>query len=196
MIARTLASDNRDLSRRAIAIRRLAMRSAEHASRPDVEREVEAIWMLADAGQFGESPLFTSASSLEPGPSFGVTQLAAGARLGPYDVTAALGAGGMGEVYRAHDSRLSRDVAIKMLPPAFDTPIGSRFRREARMLASLNHPNIAAIYGVERSGDVDPGPGLWKARDAQRPLPVAVARLCNQVAGHWAAHGKGISTAI
>ena len=123
-----------------------------------LRREVEAMLNgLDDAGQFGESPLFTSPSSLEPGPSVGVTAWAPGARLGPYEIMAAIGAGGMGEVYRAHDTRLSRDVAIKTLPPAFadDPERLARFRREARMLASLNHPNIAAIYGLEKSGDVD-----------------------------------------
>lgn len=74
-----------------------------------------------------------------------------GARLGGYEVVAALGAGGMGEVYRARDSRLDREVAIKVLPEAFalDADRLARFEREAKTLASLNHPNIAAIYGIE-----------------------------------------------
>jgi serine/threonine protein kinase len=80
-----------------------------------------------------------------------------GRRLGPYQIVARIGAGGMGEVYRAHDGKLGRDVAIKTLPAEFahnhDRLI--RFRREARMLASLNHPNIAAIYGLQDSDDVD-----------------------------------------
>ena len=75
-------------------------------------------------------------------------------RLGTYEITGPLGAGGMGEVYRARDTRLGRDVAIKALPPAFaaDPARLSRFRREAQTLASLNHPNIAAIYGLEEAG--------------------------------------------
>src|SRR5882672_11037975 len=79
--------------------------------------------------------------------------LAPGLRLGPYEIVAALGAGGMGEVYRARDPRLGRDVAIKALPEAFakDATRLERFRREAQALASLNHPNIAAIYGLEES---------------------------------------------
>ncbi|HUF23499.1 MAG TPA: protein kinase [Vicinamibacterales bacterium] len=81
--------------------------------------------------------------------------LAAGTRIGPYEIAAPIGAGGMGEVYRARDTRLDRDVAIKILPPAFasDTDRLARFEREARTLASLNHPNIAQIYGLENSGD-------------------------------------------
>jgi eukaryotic-like serine/threonine-protein kinase len=77
-----------------------------------------------------------------------------GTRIGGYDVVALLGAGGMGEVYRARDSRLGRDIAIKILSPhiAADADALARFDREARALASLNHPNIAAIYGVEDNG--------------------------------------------
>ena len=79
-----------------------------------------------------------------------------GRQFGTYRVVAPLGAGGMGEVYRAHDGKLGRDVAIKTLPTAFarDPERLARFRREARTLASLNHPNIAAIYGLEESDGV------------------------------------------
>jgi serine/threonine-protein kinase len=79
--------------------------------------------------------------------------LAAGTRLGPYEILAPLGAGGMGEVYKAHDTRLKRDVAIKVLPAALasDPDRMARFEREARLLASLDHPNIGAIYGLEES---------------------------------------------
>jgi Tol biopolymer transport system component len=81
--------------------------------------------------------------------------LASGTRLGSYEVVEQIGAGGMGEVYRARDSKLGRDVAIKVLPEAFahDADRLSRFQREAKMLASLNHPNIATIHGLEQSGD-------------------------------------------
>src|SRR5918993_889296 len=80
--------------------------------------------------------------------------LTPGTRLGPYEVTAQIGVGGMGEVYRATDTNLKRSVAIKVLPDsvASDAERLSRFQREAEVLASLNHPNIAAIYGLERSG--------------------------------------------
>ena len=82
--------------------------------------------------------------------------LAAGARLGPYEIVSPLGAGGMGEVYRARDTKLNRDVAIKVLLPAVanDPDRLARFSREAQVLASLNHPNIAQIFGPEDSGDV------------------------------------------
>jgi serine/threonine protein kinase len=77
-----------------------------------------------------------------------------GARIGPYSITASLGAGGMGEVYRALDPRLNRDVAIKVLPATFaaDPERVARFTREAQSLAALNHPHIAQLYGVEESG--------------------------------------------
>ena len=77
--------------------------------------------------------------------------LSAGTRLGPYEILSPLGAGGMGEVYRARDTKLDRDVAIKILPEAFaaDAERLARFQREAKTLASLNHPNIAHIYGLE-----------------------------------------------
>src|SRR5688572_20470021 len=77
-----------------------------------------------------------------------------GSRLGNHDILSALGRGGMGEVWRARDSKLGREVAIKTLPPEFarDEERLARFEREARVLASLNHPNVAAIYGIEEAG--------------------------------------------
>src|SRR6202161_1134353 len=83
-----------------------------------------------------------------------IMSLATGTRLGSYEVVAQIGAGGMGEVYQAHDTKLGRDVAIKVLPEAFahDPERLSRFQREAKMLAALNHPNIATIHGLEQSG--------------------------------------------
>ncbi|MEX0880846.1 MAG: protein kinase, partial [Thermoanaerobaculia bacterium] len=83
--------------------------------------------------------------------------LTAGSRLGPYEILSPLGAGGMGEVYRAHDGKLNREVAIKVLPDAVarDPERLARFRREAQVLASLNHPHIAAIYGLEESGGLE-----------------------------------------
>jgi eukaryotic-like serine/threonine-protein kinase len=82
--------------------------------------------------------------------------LLAGTRLGAYEILTLIGSGGMGEVYRARDTKLGRDVAIKILPASFaaDPERLARFEREAPMLASLNHPHIAQIYGVEEAGDV------------------------------------------
>src|SRR5215472_15389068 len=82
--------------------------------------------------------------------------LPSGSRLGPYEILSPLGAGGMGEVYRARDTRLNRDVAVKVLPAALACSPEhlARFLREAQTLASLNHPNIASIYGLEESGNV------------------------------------------
>jgi hypothetical protein len=128
--------------------------------------------------------------------------LGIGSRLGPYEIQAAIGAGGMGEVYRARDTRLHRDVAVKVLPDAFaaDPDRLARFEREAQLLASLNHPNIAAIHGLEESGGaralvlefVD-GPTLAD-RLAEGPLPIDEAlRTARQIAGALeAAHDIGI----
>jgi serine/threonine protein kinase len=82
--------------------------------------------------------------------------LIVGTRLGPYEIQSAIGAGGMGEVYRARDTKLNRDVALKVLPDLFaaDPERLARFQREAQVLASLNHPNIAAIYGLEEADGV------------------------------------------
>src|SRR5258708_11985774 len=82
--------------------------------------------------------------------------LSAGTRLGPYEIVSPLGAGGMGEVYRARDTKLGREVAVKVLPESVsaDPERLARFEREARALASLNHPNIVTVYSVEEAGDV------------------------------------------
>ena len=82
--------------------------------------------------------------------------LSTGARLGPYEVGALIGAGGMGQVYQARDSKLGRDVALKVLPAALagDAQYMARFQREAQVLASLNHPHIASIYRLEESDGI------------------------------------------
>jgi serine/threonine protein kinase len=83
---------------------------------------------------------------------------AAGSRIGAYEIVALLGAGGMGEVYRARDTKLGREVALKLLPEIYTVDRGrrARFEREAQILAALNHPHIAAIYGFEDSGTPAP----------------------------------------
>ena len=126
-----------------------------------------------------------------------------GTKLGSYEMTAAIGAGGMGEVYQAHDTKLGRDVAIKVLPEAFahDSERLSRFQREAKMLASLNHPNIAAIYGLEEDAgrnylvmELVPGETLRErsAREGALPLEEALG-IGKQIAEALeAAHEKSI----
>ena len=128
--------------------------------------------------------------------------LTPGTRLHAYEITAAIGAGGMGEVYRARDTRLGRDVAIKVLPSdvAIDTDRLVRFEREAQILASLNHPNIAAIYGVEDAAGVPAlvmelvdGPTLAD-RIVSGPIPIDdVLPIARQIADALeAAHEQGI----
>jgi Tol biopolymer transport system component len=129
--------------------------------------------------------------------------LAAGTKLGTYEVRSAIGAGGMGEVYQAHDTKLGRDVAIKVLPEAFahDAERLARFQREAKMLASLNHPNIATIHGLEQSGgtsylvmELVSGETLAERvkRDGAVPIEEALG-IAKQIAEALeAAHEKGI----
>ena len=120
-----------------------------------------------------------------------------GRQFGHYRIVSPLGEGGMGEVYRAHDTKLSRDVAIKTLPYEFarDRERVARFRREARTLASLNHPHIAAIYGLEEFDRTDfLVLELVEGKHPSGPLPVAeVLRIGAQVADALAAaHARGI----
>ncbi len=117
----------------------------------------------------------------------------AGTRMGPYEILAAIGAGGMGEVYRARDTKLKRDVALKVLPDAFagDPERMARFQREAEVLASLNHPNIAQIYGVEERALVME---LVEGDSPKGPLPFDEAwHIASQMAAALEyAHDKGI----
>src|ERR1017187_6643719 len=127
--------------------------------------------------------------------------LLAGERLGPYEILAPIGKGGMGEVYKARDTRLHRDVAIKVLPQAFATEAArERFQREARAASALNHPNICAIYDVGESAghpflvmELLDGKTLREHIDG-KPLDIAVAiALSIQVADALdAAHAKVI----
>ncbi|HSB35463.1 MAG TPA: protein kinase, partial [Thermoanaerobaculia bacterium] len=125
-----------------------------------------------------------------------------GTRLGPYEVLSPLGQGGMGEVYRARDTRLSREVAIKVLPEAVarDSERLARFRREAQVLASLNHPHIAVIYGVEEAGGVEAlvlelveGETLAERIARGRVPPDEALEIARQIATALeAAHERGI----
>src|SRR5262249_49284685 len=127
--------------------------------------------------------------------------LAPGTRLGPYEIVAALGAGGMGEVYRARDPRLGRDVAIKVLPASLaeDADRRERFEREARAASALNHPHICALYDIGRHEGIDylvmellDGESL-EQRLAKGPLPLEQAlRVAIDVADALArAHRQG-----
>src|ERR1700704_5780505 len=119
--------------------------------------------------------------------------LSVGDRLGHYEIVAPIGAGGMGEVYRAHDTKLKRDVALKVLPDSFasDPERMARFQREAEVLASLNHPNIAQIYGVEERALAME---LVEGEAPKGPLPFGEAwKIASQIAAALEyAHDKGI----
>jgi serine/threonine protein kinase len=119
--------------------------------------------------------------------------LSVGDRIGPYQILAPIGAGGMGEVYRAKDTKLKRDVALKVLPSAFanDPERMARFQREAEVLAALNHPNIAAIYGIEQQALVME---FVEGENLKGPLPIATAlNYARQIAEALeAAHEKNI----
>src|ERR671913_1967548 len=125
--------------------------------------------------------------------------LSPGARRGPYEITAKIGAGGMGEVYRARDAKLGRDVALKILPDAFanDPDRLARFEREARTLATLNHPRIAQVYGFEDNRalvmELVEGEDL-SARIARGAIPLDEALpIARQIAEALeAAHDAGI----
>ena len=128
--------------------------------------------------------------------------LAIGTRIGPYEVVGTLGAGGMGEVYRGRDARLGRDVALKVLPAHFaaDLERMARFQREAQLLASLNHPHIAALYGLEEASGVRAlvmelveGPTLAERIASGAMRTGEVLPLATQIADALeAAHAKGI----
>ncbi|MEX2270637.1 MAG: serine/threonine-protein kinase, partial [Vicinamibacterales bacterium] len=132
--------------------------------------------------------------------------LPAGTRVGPYEILSPLGAGGMGEVYRARDAKLGRDIAIKILPGIFaaDPDRLARFEREAKTLAALNHPNIAQVYGLEVAQGFSPaitalvmelveGEDL-AARIARGPIPLDEALpIARQIADALeAAHERGV----
>src|SRR4051794_21634740 len=128
--------------------------------------------------------------------------LPVGTRIASYEVTSLIGVGGMGEVYRAHDATLGRDVALKILPSAFalDPERLARFKREAQILASLNRPHIASIYGLEESSGIHAlvmelveGPTVAD-RIAAGPLGIAESvKVASEVADALdAAHEKGI----
>ena len=191
---------------------RSAFVSAAVADDEALRRDVEAL-LAADgaASPLSEQWAFASeallaelriASNAWRSSASGPPGLTAGCRVGNYDVVAPLGAGGMGEVYRAHDARLGRDVAIKILPRAFtsDPERLARFEREARVLAALNHPHIAGIYGIEQAEtapalvlELVEGPTLADRIDEGRIDVGEALDIARQIADALsAAHDKGI----
>ena len=164
----------------------------------ELRRDVESLLSgEAAAGSFLEAPVIE-----DSGTATSVESLI-GRQFGSFQITSLLGAGGMGEVYRAHDRKLGRDVAIKILPFEFasDADRLARFQREARTLASLNHPNIAAIYGIEEFGAMNclvlelvGGDTLAERLRREGPIPLASGLECaRQICEALeAAHARGI----
>lgn len=182
-----------DLYQRALAVpesERDVFLNRECREDEALRLEVESLLRFeADADSFLERPAFDAADMV-------------GRTLGPYAVTARIGGGGMGEVYRARDSQLGRDVAIKILPVHFtdDPERRARFAREARVLATLNHPHIGAIYGLEQVDGVSAlvlelveGQALSE-RLARGPLPLDDVRIIARQSAEAlaAAHDKGV----
>ena len=161
---------------------------------PELPGRLEAL-LAADARGESLQHIFESQTVLTVRP----------ARIGTYDIIDVLGVGGMGEVYRARDSRLQRDVAIKVLPVDMtnDPERLARFEREAQVLASLNHPHIAQVYGLDESGSMPAlvmelveGPTLASVIATYQNAPLTLVRalaIARQIAdGLQAAHEKGI----
>lgn len=163
-----------------------------------MRREIASLLAQPSGDNFLAAPVWSDSAAGAPASRRSFV----GQRLGPYDLQELLGAGGMGEVYRARDTKLDREVAIKILPPVFTNHSDrlARFNREARVLAALNHPHIAAIYGFEQAGDLHglvlelvDGETLAE-RLARGPLPLAealpIARAIAEALD--IAHEKGI----
>src|SRR5688572_10756610 len=161
-------------------------------------RDVESLLAQEGKAAMVDRPMWDIAARvLDPEPL-----LSEGTSVGNYRCLEMIGAGGMGTVYRAHDTRLHRDVALKVLPSIFVDDEGrlSRFRREAHVLASLNHPNIAAIYGFEDAGDIHAlvlelvnGPTLAERLTRGRiPVREALAIATQMAEALVAAHDVGI----
>ena len=162
-------------------------------------RQNESLKQEVESLLAGDTESFDSSLDSAAAPLSGISP---GTRIGHYEVISLLGRGGMGQVYRAHDSILHRDIALKVLPPSFAVDAGrqSRLRREAQILAALNHPNIAVVYGLEHSAgilafamEIVPGETLAE-RIAAGPIPMPEAlRIAGQIADALeAAHERGI----
>jgi Tol biopolymer transport system component/predicted Ser/Thr protein kinase len=155
---------------------------------PELRQEVESLLAQEKGAGFLESPALQVAAQQLGGRDL------IGRRIGSYQILSQLGAGGMGEVYRAKDTKLKREVALKVLPEAFagDPERMARFQREAEVLASLNHPNIAQIYGIEERALVME---LVPGKTLKGPLPIETAlNYAKQIADALeAAHDKGVT---
>ena len=176
---------------------RSAFLERECAGEESLRREVESL-LVAHEGAVGflDHPPMPVLRGVFAAP------LTPGTQLGVFEITGTLGAGGMGDVYRARDTRLGRDVAVKLLPPvlADDPDRRARFERESRLLAALNHPHIAAIHSVEEIDgrlalilELVEGPTVAD-RLATGPIPIGEAlQIARQLAEALeAAHGKGV----
>src|ERR1700678_3454597 len=157
---------------------------------PDLRREVESLLVGASGGEFLDRPAIHNAPQLEENST--ILELVAGACLGPYRIESKIGEGGMGEVFRAIDTRLGRAVAIKTTREQFN----ARFEREARAISSLNHPNICTLY------DIGPNYLVMELVEGETiadrlkrgPMPLETVRYYGaQIAAALAeAHAKGI----
>jgi serine/threonine protein kinase/Tol biopolymer transport system component len=164
---------------------------------PDLRREVDSL-----LAQTSDADNFLNGASAYLSHEMPEEHLSIGDRVGPYAIQSRLGAGGMGEVYRAHDSNLDRDVAIKLLPQVFtvDPERVRRFEREARILATLNHPHIGAIYGLEPIDGIPAlvlefvdGPNLAeRLTEGRLPIAEGVAVTIQIAEALAAAHDRGI----
>ena len=157
---------------------------------PELRREVESLLAVPAGGEFMDRPAFQNAPQLLQ--DLTGNEWTAGTRLGPYQIESKLGEGGMGQVFRAVDTRLGRAVAIKITHQQFS----SRFEREARAISSLNHPNICTLYDIGPNYlvmELVEGETL-AARLKQGPLPIEMVRhYGGQIAAALAeAHAKGI----
>ena len=177
---------------------RAAYLTAACAGDEDLRVEVASLLAQAEKPALVDAPVWQAAAAVLDDNA----AVQPGTRIGPYEVTAFIGEGGMGQVYRARDTTLGRDVALKVLPATFNSDGDrlARFRREAHVLASLNHTNVGAIYGFETSGTIHAlvlelvdGPTLAD-RIAQGPIPVDEAlSIARQIADALeSAHERGI----
>ena len=197
-----------EVHRAALKIEKGAARAAFLTKACDgdevLRREVDSLLALeGSADQFMENSAFEAMAAQLAEEQFPIRALNPGTKFGSFEILGPIGAGGMGEVYRARDSKLNRDVALKILPAVFtdDAERMARFRREAQVMASMNHPNIGSIYGLEEQNnlcvlvlELVEGPTLAdRIAEGAVPLEEALA-IARQIADAMAyAHEKGVT---